>query len=357
MIVSPPQVFSLLKSKGIEIKDVEMLQALVARNTYDLKFRSDEARVKGVSALKGIEGLTVTPYDRSLVVTVLYLNYEVDQSLVARVLSQYGTVSDMWRCTYGTEELKGVFNGRRQFRMVLKRDIPSFLFIGGCKAHTRYLGQPRTCFRCGQEGHEARGCPNKRCGRCLQLGHDQAECPNQVVCNLCGEEGHLSRACPTSYSARVSGDVGKAPEPSSPGPEPLVEEPTSPSHEELEEVAREVEEEFLAKLCQESGTPVADTPTPPGEDVMTVVEGDLRLSSDSESGSEMSSAEPAGPVSEPPPREPPPGTDWFDSIEGHPDSLKRPASMEGLSQATTHPDAQTSNHRKSLKTLPQSTAV
>ena len=137
-----------------------------------------------------------------------------------------------------------------------------------------------------------------------------------------------------------------------------MEEPTSPSHEELEEVAREVEEEFLAKLCQESGTPVADTPTPPGGgDVMTVVEGDLRLSSDSESGSEMSSAEPAGPVSEPPPREPPPGTDWFDSIEGHPDSLKRPASMEGLSQATTHPDAQTSNHRKSLKTLPQSTAV
>ncbi|PIK38720.1 hypothetical protein BSL78_24434 [Apostichopus japonicus] len=54
-----------------------------------------------------------------------------------------------------------------------KQDIPSFLFIAGHKAHVRYPGQPRTCFRCGRPDRaRAKGCPNKKCGRCLRLGHD-----------------------------------------------------------------------------------------------------------------------------------------------------------------------------------------
>ena len=72
--VPPKQVFQLLKNKGVEFKEIVMLQALAARNTYDLKFSSDAARVKGVSCLKGV-GLTVTPYDRSVVVTVLYSGF------------------------------------------------------------------------------------------------------------------------------------------------------------------------------------------------------------------------------------------------------------------------------------------
>ncbi|KAJ8043660.1 Zinc finger CCHC domain-containing protein 3 [Holothuria leucospilota] len=87
-------------------------------------------------------------------------------------------------CKYTGGELKGIFNGKRQFRMELVRDIPSFLFIGGSKAHIRYFCQPRTCFSCGEEGHEAKSCPNRRCGKCLQLGHGKADCPNEVRCNL-----------------------------------------------------------------------------------------------------------------------------------------------------------------------------
>ena len=144
--ISPPQVLSVLKEKGIRVKQIEMLQELSARNTYDLKFSSNEDRLEGVSRLKGIQGLTVTPYDRSVVVTVLYLPFEVEQNLVVRVLGQYGTVSDSMWSTYGEGELKGILNGKRKFRMVLKRDIPSFLFIGGAKAHIRYFMQPRNMF-------------------------------------------------------------------------------------------------------------------------------------------------------------------------------------------------------------------
>ena len=330
--VTPPQVFALLKEKKVEVKEIEMLQALAARNTYDLKFRTDAARLQGVSCLKGLEGLTVTPYDRSVVVTVLYLNFEVDQGLVSRVLSEYGTVSDMRWVTYKEGDLKGILNGKRQFRMVLKRDIPSFLFIGGSKAHIRYMGQPRTCFKCGKEGHEAKSCPNRRCGKCLQLGHVKAECPNEVRCNLCGEEGHVFGGCPTSYSARASADVESSPEPSQTGPEY--------STQELEEAANEVEKDFLASKQGEggSGTPEADSPpcspTVPREFGMTA-EGELHLSSDSESVSAMSDGgRPASELS----AKDPPSEGWFDFCEGEgPEStLKRSASGDVSDQGTHH---------------------
>ncbi|KAJ8017593.1 hypothetical protein HOLleu_44892 [Holothuria leucospilota] len=92
-VVTPQQVFffffvSLLKKDKVDVKEIQMLQALAARNTYDLKFRSDAARIKGMSSLKGVEGLTFSPYDRSVVVTVLYLNFEVEKGQMARVLGQ-----------------------------------------------------------------------------------------------------------------------------------------------------------------------------------------------------------------------------------------------------------------------------
>ncbi|KAJ8049027.1 Zinc finger CCHC domain-containing protein 3 [Holothuria leucospilota] len=98
--------------------------------------------MQGMCCLKGLEGLTVTPYDRSVVVTVLYLNFE-----------------------------------------------------------------PRTCFKCGDEGHEAKSCPNRRCGRCRQVGHDKAECPNEVRCNLCGEEEHVFGVCSELYSAHAGDEL------------------------------------------------------------------------------------------------------------------------------------------------------
>ncbi|KAJ8017917.1 hypothetical protein HOLleu_44391 [Holothuria leucospilota] len=158
--------------------------------------------------------------------------------------------------TYNEGELKGILNGKRQFRMVLKREIPSFLFIGGSKAHIRYFGQPR------------------RCGRCWQVGHDKAECPNER-----------------------DEDVGQAPEPSQLGPKY--------STQELEEVAHEVEQDFLASKQCEAGTvtPEADSPpslpTEPREAAIMTVEEDLHLSS--ESVSVMSDDD----DDEPPPKDPP----------------------------------------------------
>ncbi|KAJ8043722.1 Zinc finger CCHC domain-containing protein 3 [Holothuria leucospilota] len=199
-------------------------------------------------------------------------------------------------CKYTVGDLKGIFNGKRQFRMELVRDIPSFLFIGGSKAHIRYFCQPRTCFRCGEEGHEAKSCPNRRCGKCLQLGHGKAVCPNEVRCNLCGEEGHVFGACPTSYSAHVSADV----------------------------------------QCEGgTGTPEADSPpslaAAPGQvEIMTEEDHDLSSDSAMSDGGER--------APEPPPKDPPSGEGWFDLCEGEgPESaLKRSASGEVSDRGTHH---------------------
>ncbi|PIK38666.1 putative zinc finger CCHC domain-containing protein 3-like [Apostichopus japonicus] len=145
--------------------------------------------------------MTVTPYERSVWVTIIHVGLEVRQELVVTVLGRFGAVKAAKMCSYA--QAPGVLNGHRQVRIDLKQDIPSFLFIAGHKAHVRYPGQPRTCFRCGETGHEAKGCPNKKCGRCLRLGHDSTACPNEVVCSLCGKEGHVFRACPSSYVSRT----------------------------------------------------------------------------------------------------------------------------------------------------------
>ncbi|KAJ8049096.1 hypothetical protein HOLleu_01684 [Holothuria leucospilota] len=233
-------------------------------------------------------------------------------------------------CKYGSGELAGIFNGKRQCRMELDRDIPSFLFIGGSKAHIRYFGQPRTCFKCGQEGHEARSCPNRRCGRCLQVGHDKAECPNEV----------------RSYSAHASADVEQAPEPSQAGPEY--------STQELEAAAQEVEQDFLASKQCEGGTaaPKANSspsspPTPVEADRMAVEE-DLQLSSDSESA--MSDG--GEPASEPPPKDPPSGEGWFDLCEGEEPSLKRSASGGVLDRGVHHSEDPTPSSQRDFNCVP-----
>ena len=158
-------------------------------------------------------------------------------------------------------------------------------------------------------------------------------------------------ACPTSYSACVSEDVGSAPEPSQSGPDPMVDEPTTPSPEELDEVAHQVEQEFLVSKCMgEIGTPEADYPQE--ERGMITVEEDLQLSCDSESSSPMSDNGESAP--EPPPRDPPNGDDWFEFGGGNMEpTLKRSASGEVCDGVVQHKGTATPSPRYK-KCKPQS---
>ena len=80
-------------------------------------------------------------------------------------MSRYGEVKrirdDGWTYAYRYK----VYNGIRIVEMKLKQHLPSHMSIAGNDAIISYDGQPPTCYRCNEKGHQQLECPGiKRLG-------------------------------------------------------------------------------------------------------------------------------------------------------------------------------------------------
>uniref|UniRef100_A0A673WJB3 CCHC-type domain-containing protein n=1 Tax=Salmo trutta TaxID=8032 RepID=A0A673WJB3_SALTR len=104
----------------------------------------------------------------------------------------------------------GMWNGNRKYAVRFRTRTggieypPASFYIGGVKGYLYFYGQPKTCRRCGEEGHIAALCPNTFCRNCLEAGHLARDCKKPKSCNLnCFEAGHLARDCKKPKSCNL----------------------------------------------------------------------------------------------------------------------------------------------------------
>ena len=106
--------------------------------------------------------LTLGPIHSKKWVTIRRLAYGTPSEFVRKALAPYGEVA-----TIRPEIVDSVATGTLYAHVDITQDIPSRVRIRGHNCVIWYRDQPRTCFLCGQHGHERAHCPQRRGNRHL----------------------------------------------------------------------------------------------------------------------------------------------------------------------------------------------
>ena len=89
--------------------------------------------------------------------------------------------------------------------MIIDKPIRFQAFIAGEFARIWYPSLPKTCRKCGAEGHLAAACSSQWCFNCKQPGHRSDECPLPPLWRVCLAETHSTTRCPfIYYSSNIS---------------------------------------------------------------------------------------------------------------------------------------------------------
>ena len=115
--------------------------------------------------------------DRRLVwVQVHHYPSEAFDIVIEEFFMSYGTVKLVKRQHWVA--LPDVQTGTRLVGILLDKQVPRNVIIGGFNCKTWYRGQPVTCDLCGKEGHVFSNCPIRgKCRRCMEPGHFARDCP------------------------------------------------------------------------------------------------------------------------------------------------------------------------------------
>ena len=190
---------------GIDIDNIVSIQRKASNNTWIVSFNSKVSRDAALNepnvVIAGCFVFLGDCENRVSIVTLYELSVELPDSVVIGRLSHYGKVYSFRRDRLA----EGIFNGVRTARMIIDKPIPSQVFIAGEFARIWYPSQPKTCRKCGAEGHLAAACSSQRCSNCEQPGHRSDECPLPPLCRVCLAETHSATRCPfIYYSSNIS---------------------------------------------------------------------------------------------------------------------------------------------------------
>ena len=101
-----------------------------------------------------VEFKSVSPYKW---VNITRLSYGIPDVAIQEVLSKFGRIRQV-----KSEVYSNIYTGVRHVLMEISKDIPTRLHIAGHWCFVHYRGQKRTCFECGEEGHQRDKCPRRQ---------------------------------------------------------------------------------------------------------------------------------------------------------------------------------------------------
>ena len=204
-VVTSQDIIYGFDKADIDIDAIVSIQRKGSNRSWVVTFSSAEAKEKALS----VPSVTVAQCqvfigdteNRTVLVKIYECPDEMPDTFVISRLSKYGSVLSFRRDMLAD----GIRNGIRTARMQLILPIPSSLSIAGELVFINYPGQPRTCRRCGDQGHEATTCRVVRCFNCWVAGHRVEECTAPEHCQICDETNHRTPQCLFFvYSANVT---------------------------------------------------------------------------------------------------------------------------------------------------------
>jgi len=135
----------------IKFKEEDCMNKVLQDSEGRLEYKHDNGEITQV--IIEVAGLGIKR------VRITRLPPEITESDIRAYMTQYGEVKsvrdELWNSAYRYK----VYNGVRIADMKLKKHIPSHLNILGYDAMIAYGGQPQTCYRCNEVGHQRQECP------------------------------------------------------------------------------------------------------------------------------------------------------------------------------------------------------
>lgn len=148
------QIDGLRRQVYIKLTSNEQMISIIQRTSGSVEYKYTSGEIFRVTI--DVAGLGAKR------IRIANLPPEVPDDVIKNTLNQYGKVMDIQTEMWSTAYRYQVSNGIRNAHMILAKHIPPNLTLAGHKVLMSYDGQPFTCYTCGDEGHVASACPQKK---------------------------------------------------------------------------------------------------------------------------------------------------------------------------------------------------